>query len=143
MAKVQQFSNHARMRPVYHYVMAPLGFALAAWGTYDAVLFFSSETLFRALLGVAALLALYYPRVFALENQDRIIRMEMRYRFYLLTGKRLEPLERELGLKRIIALRFASDEELPALLEVTLKENLSAKDIKKRIANWQGDYYRV
>ena len=61
-------------------------------------------------------------------------------RYYLLTGKTLDA---KLKVRQIIGLRFASDEEFPALVEKALKEKLSEKDIKKSIINWRPDYYRV
>ncbi len=72
--------------------------------------------------------------------QDRAIRAEENFRYYLLTGK---PLDSRLRIGQIIALRFASDAELPALAEQAIKENMSQKDIKMAIKNWKGDYHRV
>ena len=80
---------------------------------------------------------------YALDNQNRIVRLEMRLRYFQLTGKRFEPLEQQLSFGQIAALRFASDEELLPLTDRTLKENLSAKQIKQSVTNWQGDYMRV
>ena len=80
---------------------------------------------------------------YALGNQNRIVRLEMRLRYYQLTGKRLEPLEEKLSFGQIAALRFASDAELLPLMERAEKENLSPKQIKQAIQNWQGDYMRV
>jgi hypothetical protein len=142
-AKTQRFENHRRIRPIYHYFLSPLGIGLAGWATYELIMDFSGESIFRALTALALMVVIFLVRIHALENQNRIIRMEMRYRYNMLTGKRLEPLERELGLGRIIALRFAGDEELPELLELALKEKLSPDEIKRRITNWQGDFYRV
>jgi hypothetical protein len=80
---------------------------------------------------------------YALIPQNRIIRLEMRLRYFQLYGKRFEPLEAKLRFRQIAALRFASDEELPALLERTLEENLSPNSIKKLITDWQPDHMRV
>ena len=80
---------------------------------------------------------------YALGNQNRIVRLEMRLRYYQLTGKRFEPLEQQLLFGQIAALRFASDEELLPLIDRTLKENLSAKQIKQSVVNWQADDMRV
>jgi hypothetical protein len=142
-AKTQCFENHRRIRPIYHYFLSPLGVSLFVWATYKLFVDFSEDSIFKALTALALLIVIFLVRIHALENQNRIIRMEMRYRYNLLTGKRLEPLERELGLGRIIALRFAGDEELSDLVELALKEKLSPDEIKRRIKNWQGDFYRV
>tara|TARA_B110000037_G_scaffold46472_1_gene56982 strand:- start:11279 stop:11539 length:261 start_codon:yes stop_codon:yes gene_type:complete len=82
----------------------------------------------------------FYTRTFALIAQDRVIKAEENLRYYLLTGKTLDA---KLKVRQIIGLRFASDEEFPALVEKALKEKLSEKDIKKSIINWRPDYYRV
>ena len=66
----------------------------------------------------------------------------MRLRYFELTGKRLEEIESQLGLGRVCALRFASDAELPALVQRALAENLSADEIKKAVKNWQADDMR-
>lgn len=140
---VQNFKNHARMRPVYHYFMAPLSLFLTGWAAWNVFQTGSAQDWFFFLLAFSTVFSLNMPRRFAIENQDRIIRLEMRYRYYLLTGKRLEPMENELGLRRIIALRFASDAELPGLVETTLAENLTVRQIKQRVTDWQGDFNRV
>ena len=80
---------------------------------------------------------------YALNNQNRIVRLEMRFRYYTLTHERLEPLEINLSFGQLAALRFASDEELPTLVQRALKENLSPKDIKKSIRVWLPDHMRV
>ncbi|HET7000654.1 MAG TPA: DUF6526 family protein, partial [Puia sp.] len=80
---------------------------------------------------------------YSLKNQDRIIRLELRFRYFVVTGKRLEPLESNLSFRQLAALRFASDEELPTLVERALKENLSASQIKNLIVHWLPDHMRV
>jgi hypothetical protein len=92
------------------------------------------------LVSVLLLLTLFFTRAFALKAQDRAIRVEENFRYYLLTGK---PLSSELKTRQIIGLRFASDEEFPALAEKAVKENMSEDAIKKAIKNWKGDYYRA
>ena len=89
---------------------------------------------------IVLLLIGFYTRTFALIAQDRAIKAEENLRHYLLTGKTLDA---KLKVRQIIGLRFASDEEFPALVEKALKEKLSEKDIKKSIINWRPDYYRV
>ena len=82
-------------------------------------------------------------KTIANKNQDRIIRLEMRFRYYLLTSARFEVKENQLSMRQIVALRFACDEELVALIERTIQEKLTPDTIKKEIQNWTGDYYRV
>jgi len=80
---------------------------------------------------------------YALNNQNRIVRLEMRFRYYVLTNERLEKLEDRLSFGQISALRFASDEELSALVNRTLVENLSPDAIKKAVNHWNADHMRV
>lgn len=88
-------------------------------------------------------LSLMVRQHYALGNQDRTVRLEMRLRYYILTGKRLEEIEQQLGFKQIAALRFAPDEELPGLTDKAVKENLSPDEIKRHIINWLPDKMRV
>jgi len=80
---------------------------------------------------------------YALTCQNRIVRLELRLRYYQLTNQRLEIIENQLSFKQLAALRFASDEELVGLIKRTLEENLSPADIKKSINNWVADTMRV
>jgi len=95
-----------------------------------------------ALFLIIGVLSLMFRQHYALGNQDRIVRLEMRLRYFQLTGKRLEDIELQLGLGRVCALRFASDAELPALVQRALDENLSTDAIKKAVKNWQADDMR-
>jgi hypothetical protein len=89
-------------------------------------------------VGVAALVVI--SRVYVVSLQDRIIRIEVHGR--LLRLGRDRDFER-LTIKQITALRFASDAELPALLDKTLAENLTPDQIKRAVVNWQADHYRT
>jgi hypothetical protein len=82
-------------------------------------------------------------RVYALKNQDRIIRLEMRQRYFELTGKSFNEKEKQLRLGQIIALRFASNEELLPLIEKSISENLTKKEIKLAVKDWQADTHRI
>lgn len=80
---------------------------------------------------------------YALSNQNRIVLLEMRVRYFILTGKRFEEKENKLSFKQIAALRFAPDEEFLPLLERTLNEQLSPDAIKRAVKNWNEDNRRV
>ena len=82
----------------------------------------------------------FYIRMFPLGNQNRVIRAEENLRYYVLTGKLLPA---GIRMSQVIALRFAPDEELEALVNRAVNENLSPSDIKKAIKNWKGDYHRI
>lgn len=80
---------------------------------------------------------------YAMTLQNRVVLLEMRYRYLAITGNRLEPLEEELTFGQIAALRFASDAELPGLLQKTIAEKLPPNQIKKSVQNWLPDNRRV
>ena len=80
---------------------------------------------------------------YALTLQNRIVRLELRYRYFSLTQNRLENFEHRLKDEQLFALRFAPDDELEDLIKRTLFENLSGNEIKKAIKRWKGDYSRV
>ena len=80
---------------------------------------------------------------YALVLQDRIVRSELRYRYFVITNTRFEPMEQLLNDGQIFALRFAPDEELPNLIQRAVAEKMSGTAIKKAIVNWFPDHQRV
>lgn len=96
-----------------------------------------------ALFFLAGWVSFMLRQHYALGNQNRIIRAEMRLRYYILTQQNFQPLEQQLSFGQIAALRFASDEELPNLIQQAIRESLSPGTIKKMIRNWTPDYMRV
>jgi predicted secreted Zn-dependent protease len=80
---------------------------------------------------------------YTLTLQNRIVRLELRYRYFSITGKKLEDFEHRLNDDQLFALRFTTDDEFPGLTQRALHENLSGKEIKKAIQHWKGDYERV
>ena len=140
----QNFKNHSRLVPLYH----GLTFLLILSGLIGSIInlldhhepgnHYSAALLVVVFL--VLLLMFWYARAFALKAQDRAIRAEEHFRHFLLTGK---PLDSRLRLGQIIALRFASDEEFPALAQKAVAEQMSPKAIKMAIRNWKGDYHRV
>lgn len=136
----QSFKNHTRYVPLFHVVTFGLCLGIFILG---CVLFFREmevETLFYLLIAIVLLLQFYFIRLFPLKAQDRAIRAEENLRYFSLTGKLLDE---KLTMSQIIALRFAHNDELLLLVEKTLKENLSANQIKSSIQHWKADLYRV
>jgi hypothetical protein len=84
--------------------------------------------------------AAMYARVFALKAQDRAIRAEENLRHFILTGK---PLDSRLSVPQIAALRFASDDEFPALAARAAEQGTASDDIKKSVKYWRADHHRV
>jgi hypothetical protein len=118
-------------------VAALLALALMAWVTVTAPTLLHVALL---LMAYAVVVATYTLRLFSLRLQDRIIRSEMRMRLARLG--REHDLE-QLSMRQVIALRFASDAELPALLQRAAAENLTADQIKRAITSWQPDEMRT
>jgi len=139
----QNFKNHSRYIPLWHIVIPTILLALLI-GSIVNLIQSDAHTHYSAALIVVITLILMcfygYIRWFALRAQDRAIRAEENFRHFILTGK---PLDKQLRMGQIIALRFASDEELPGLAKRAVDEKLSSKDIKQAIKNWKPDYNRV
>jgi Family of unknown function (DUF6526) len=139
----QNYKNHPRMVPLFHYVTFGLLLAVLIG---SAVNLFNSahENLYSAslllVLTIAAILIAWFARSFPLKAQDRAIRAEENLRHYVLTGKLLDG---RLRMGQIVALRFAGDEEFAALAKRAADENLDGKAIKMAIQHWKGDYDRV
>ena len=139
----QNLKNHAKMVPGYHYVTltAILIFLI---GSINYLVQSTADNKYLgamlSLLSVILVLLAWYARGFALKAQDRAIRAEENFRYYLATGKILP---KELRIGQIIALRFASEEEFVALTAKAVAENLSNKEIKSLIKNWKADHYRA
>ena len=141
--KNQNYTNHRQFVFGYHF-FALLGSLILVIGSIVNLVKTSHEGLYSASLitfgSIILLLTTFYARMFALKAQDRIIRTEENFRYFLLTKSTLPE---SLTIRQIIGLRFASDEEFPALVEKAVKEKMAENDIKKSIKNWRGDYYRV
>jgi hypothetical protein len=137
----QNASNHLRFFPLHHFIITPAVVGLIIWSAVR--LGRGENALFELLVAVLLLLISLAARIYGLKNQDRIIRMEMRQRYFELTGQRFVEKEKQLRLSQIIALRFASDEELLELMDRAISEKLTGKQIKSAIRNWQADHRRV
>ncbi len=94
------------------------------------------------LIGAVAVL-LSISRVYTTKLQDRVIRLEMRVRGMPLLTPEQQRMLAALGIKQVVALRFASDAELPALIERASRERLAPNDIKRAIKQWLPDLDRT
>ena len=143
--KRQTFENHIRYYTPHHFVYYPVVILFLIFSVYTA---FTSEdqliwAFISAIFVVLFCLAFMLRQHYALTLQNRIVRLELRYRYFSLTGNRLEYFENRLSDEQLFALRFAPDDELKDLIEKVLLENLSGTEIKKAIKLWKGDYHRV
>ncbi len=141
----QNFKNHTRLLPVFHFIITPIMLALIIGAGINLVESFQSDAgLYSAslifLLSLLVAFIAYFARSLALKAQDRAIRAEENLRYFAITGKLLDS---KLSLAQVIALRFAPNNEFVDLAHRAVAENLSAREIKKSIQNWRGDYHRV
>lgn len=141
--KQQSYKNHTRYVLGYHGISFLSILALAI-GSFFNLSKSSADNLYSAslicLIAGILILVFWYMRAFALRAQDRAIRAEENFRYFILTGS---PLPANLRMGQIIALRFASDDELPALVTRAIAEAMTGRAIKEAIQNWRPDYHRV
>ena len=146
MKQTQNYKNHFQLYPLHHFVLTPLTVGLFIW-SLSSLGEWSSDTrnaiLFKIIVSFTLIIITLVSRIYGMKNQDRIIRLEMRLRYFERAGKSFKEKEKQLRLGQIIALRFAGDEELLPLMERAISEKLSSKEIKLAIKDWQGDYRRV
>jgi hypothetical protein len=141
--KQQNYSNHARFDPAFHFFLMPvlLITLIATIVHLVMVPFFWSAWL--VVLSITLIVIAGLARHYALKVQDRVIRLEERMRLSSLLPEPLHPRVWDLTERQLIALRFAPDAEVPELVARTLQENLEPKQIKQAIQNWRADHFRV
>ena len=146
----QTYANHTRFDPPFHFFLAPvfiLGLILSLihffYHLRHSDMRDNIHSFLLILLAVAMITLLLKVRLYSLKVQDRIIRLEERLRLTQLLSEPLRSRIPELTEDQLIGLRFASDAEVPKLVERALNEKLKRKDIKKSIQNWRPDYWRV
>lgn len=137
----QNFKNHARFVPLYHFALALtilVFLGQASWGLVRG-----KGSAFEVLLGVILVLLFYYSRAFPLAVQDRLIRLEMRLRLRDALPSEMHSRILEISPDHLIGLRFASDAELPELVARVLDGSLTGRqEIKRAVRDWQADEYR-
>ena len=143
--QTQNYANHRQIVPVFHRVLLPvllltlIGACVNVYkslGDHERLYSASLIVVLAAALSLTAILA----RVFALKAQDRAIRAEENLRHYVLTGKLMDA---RLGVRHVVALRFASDAEFPALARRAAEEQMAPDAIKQAVKDWRADVYRA
>lgn len=140
----QNYENHAQRVPLF--LAAGIGLLGSFIGSLVNVYqsLGDHQRIYSASLLVVVILCTFilgfYGRIFALKVQDRAIRAEENLRHYVLTGKLLDS---RLTPQQIVGLRFASDDQFPALAREAAEGDLKLDDIKKRVKNWRPDFYRA
>lgn len=139
----QTLKNHVRYDPAFHFFILPVFSIAVIWSVVHAVRHFGYHSVGFVIFFIAILLLAFETRLYAVRVQTRVIRLEERLRLHELLAEPLRSRIPELTESQIVALRFASDAECPALVEQALTKKLTNADIKKAVREWRGDYWRV
>jgi hypothetical protein len=142
--QVQTYKNHGRFLPAFHFFVVPV----LALNTLNAIrhvwLAPNRSTVWMLIVAAALLMLGLLSRIMTLTVQDRVIRLEMRLRLQQCLPADLRSRINDLTPRQLVALRFASDSELPELVRDVLAGKLAAsKEIKQRVKDWQGDWLRA
>lgn len=150
MAAPQTYANHRKIVPGFHFVALGILTVNFFWSLYRLFWGYPAfemplfDRVLSVAMAVALLLLVLYARTFPLRAQDRVIRLEEWIRMERLLPAELKPRIKDLRPSQFVALRFASDEELPELTRAVLDGEIKAqKEIKQRIRSWREDYFRL
>jgi hypothetical protein len=142
----QNYSNHKRYYAPHHFIFLPgLGILLTI-GIRKAFIDDGQQllwTLFAIVIFCILYLAIMLRQHYALGNQNRIVRLEFRLRYFEIFNKSADVVEKRLSFSQIAALRFADNAEFIHLINLALNKGLSADEIKRSIKDWQADNDRV
>jgi len=142
--KPQTFENHARLVPMFHYIVLPMFLVNVLLALYRMFAGFSLEIVWDVAMAIGLIFVALFARVFALGAQDRVIRFEERLRMDSLLPDELKPRVNDFTMDQLAALRFASDAELPSLAKKVLDDGIAdRKTIKKMVVTWRADYQRL
>jgi Family of unknown function (DUF6526) len=142
-AATQSFANHTRFDPPFHFFLLPLGLVAIILSVIRIIHRPTLASTLLLILAIGFVMIAAKTRGYSLRVQDRVIRLEERLRLAMLMPEAGRARIGELTESQLIALRFASDDELPGLAMRALNEGLTSKQIKKSIESWRGDYFRV
>jgi hypothetical protein len=146
MPTPQTYKNHTRWDPPFHFFLMPVFLlnivATSIWYWHHRYHHIHSGP-WAIVVSIALFVLLAKTRLYALQVQDRVIRLEEKHRLAaLVSPSELIELD-SLTTKQYVALRFASNAELPDLARRTIREKLAPKQIKEAIVSWRPDYDRV
>jgi len=139
----QTKENHTRFHPIFHFFFLPAILVLLVAAVYNLVRYPSVASGANLLLIIVLTVVGFLARIYAIKVQDRVIRLEERLRLAALLPAHLQAAIPQFTERQLIALRFASDSELPLLAERILSTHLDPKAIKAEIKTWRPDYWRV
>ncbi len=139
----QSYEKHTRFDPPFHFFAMPIAFITVCLAISNMVRRFTLVSCWLVVLSLAFLVAVFLIRTYALKVQDRVIRLEETLRLQRVLPESLRSRIGELTLGQIVGLRFASDAELPSLVEQALAQGWKSKEIKQAVREWRPDYHRV
>jgi len=139
----QSFANYKRRQPPFHFFVIPVLITNLIVAIVYLILHPGLLPAWLLIVSAALLMLAFLVRINPIKVQDRLIRLEERMRLTALLSEPERARVPELTEHQLIALRFASDAEVPNLVQEALREQLGPKDIKKRIQNWRPDHFRV
>jgi hypothetical protein len=140
----QTYANHVRFHPPFHFFLVPGTLVLLILSIVNVVRHYHQlDSWILLLIGILFPVAGVLIRNNPLRVQDRLIRLEERLRLQAVLSAELSSRIGELTESQLIALRFASDEELPVLVARVLAAKTPRRDIKKAIVTWRADTFRV
>jgi hypothetical protein len=143
-AHTQNYKNHAKFVPAFHFFVLPVMLVNVVWSSWQARSVTDADSIIGVLVALALLMVALLARMFALKAQDRVIRLEMRLRMRELLPAELLPRVNDFTVDQLVALRFASYAELPELAATVLRDDIQdRKSIKQMVKDWQGDCLRV
>ena len=142
---MQSFNNHTKWDLKWHFFVLPVLIANVFHRISEMILDtgLNFGSVWDIVVAVALLVVGFSTRTYALKVQDRLIRLEERLRLAAVLPPALQSRIGELTKAQLIGLRFASDAELPDLVEETLKTGMGTKQIKQAIKTWRADDFRV
>lgn len=142
--RTQHYGNHAQYTPLFHFFASPLAIAYLVWAIMRAMRLRDAESHFDLLGAVALVGIVFSARLMALKVQDRVIRLEQRLRLSRILPADLQPHVLDIRPGHLVALRFASDEEVPELVRAVIADpSITPNAIKQRVRNWQADFFRA
>jgi hypothetical protein len=144
--KTQTFPTHRRFFPLYHYFTLPI----LSLNVLMTIIYAYRHpgtirwNIWQIIVSLALIVGALALRTSILIVQNRVIRLEQRIRLATILPDRLRSRIPELSVGHLIGLRFASDAEVPALVERCLSGDLKgAEDVKKAVTSWQPDFLRA
>lgn len=144
MAQGQNYANHRQLVPLFHFGVGITFLAFLIWTALRLRAGLTADTVMPFILGLGLVFLFLSTRGMVMRVQDRLIRLEMQLRLQQILPADLRARCNELSIDHLVALRFASDDEIVDLIREVLSGKLSSRnEIKKKIRNWQGDYLRA